>query len=154
MKYKLSGELTIWQHCYDAPHPMAGKPSICEKPDGCHGHWITQSLIEIVEADSEEEAIDESMSIYEGNDLEPTWSKGYPHIDIVKESQQFDPAESLLDNIKLAGDSARWAAEYMALRTLLLAVEEEIDRALVSDYPAEVLEALRARVRAVNKGNK
>jgi hypothetical protein len=86
MRYQLSGKLTIWQHCYDEPHPVAGKPSICEVPGACPGHLVTQSLTEVVEADSKEEAIENSMSVYEGGDvdLEPTWCEGYPKIKVLK----------------------------------------------------------------------
>jgi hypothetical protein len=84
MRYQLSGKLTIWQHCYDDPHPVAGKPSICEAPASCGGHFITQSLTEVVRATSEEDAIDNSMSVYEGGDLEPTWCEGYPKIKQIK----------------------------------------------------------------------
>ena len=84
MKYRLSGMLSIWQHCDDKPDPVAGKPSICKEAGACAGHWIEKQHMEIVEASSKEEAIDLSMSVYEGRDLEPTWDKGYPKIEKVK----------------------------------------------------------------------
>jgi hypothetical protein len=96
MKYQLSGELTIWQHCYDNPHPVAGKPSICKDPAQCGGHLVTKSLTEVVEADSEEEAIDNSMSVYEDSDLEPTWCDGYPKIEVLKGQEQ-EPHQDVVE---------------------------------------------------------
>ncbi len=77
--------VTIWQHCYGKPHPVAGRPAICKNFDECAGHFVEKELTEVVEAGSEAEAIDNSMQVYENSDLEPTWCEGYPKIEVLKE---------------------------------------------------------------------
>lgn len=51
---------------------------------------------------------------------------------------------------KLAQAAALWSSENVQLRAMLAEVEKEIERALVSDAPGEVLENLLFKVQVVN----
>lgn len=52
---------------------------------------------------------------------------------------------------KLAQAAARYSSENIELRAMLVEVEKEIDHALRSSAPAEVLETLLFKVEAINK---
>jgi hypothetical protein len=79
-KYRLRGKCAVYQHCHIKYPESIELPMLtrCSSRDACAGHWITRDVDEIVEAYSEEDAIDNSLSQYEYDELEPTWCDGNP----------------------------------------------------------------------------
>jgi hypothetical protein len=63
-------------------------------------------------------------------------------------------AVDTLSKQTLAAAAARYSSDNIELRVLLIEVEKEINHALSSDAPGEVLEALRDKVHAVNHPKK